>query len=68
MFLETITFLGNDMLIPIGDIQCIYTGYNGRSYKITIKCFSGSETEENFDDGDKMLARYKQLRTILKAK
>ena len=67
-FLETITFMGNDILIAISDIKCIYLTYVDKSHKIVIKCFSETETEENFSDGDKAVIRYQQIKDIIGAK
>jgi hypothetical protein len=66
-FLETITFMGGDILIAISDIKCVYISYKGKSHVIVIKCFSETETEEHFDDENAMANRYQQIKKILEA-
>ena len=67
MFLETITFLGNDALIPIEKIKYINTGYSERSYKIIITGYDG-DWVECFDTDEKMKIRYEMIKKIIKAK
>lgn len=66
-FLQTITFLGNEMLIPISDIKCIFLNYSEDTFKIIIKGFSETETSECFVSEQKMINRYHQIKKIIGA-
>jgi hypothetical protein len=68
-FLETITPLGYDVLIPIDSIIFILNAVsNTGSYMIKIKTDNG-EYEEYFDkDSDKCLLRYNMIKELLYAK
>ncbi len=65
-FLETITFLGNDALVPIDKIKYINTSYSDKSYKISITGYDG-DWVECFDDEEKMQKRYKMIKRIIQA-
>ena len=67
-FLETITFLGGDMLIPVTDIKCIYLSSTAENYKLVIKCFSDTDTEENFSTKEAYITRYNEIKEILEAR
>jgi len=66
-FLETITFMGNDVLIPIDRIKSVNLhGLKGYSIKITS---DDGEYEECFaDDREKWLLRYEMIKKIIGAK
>ncbi len=68
-FLETITFLGNDVLIPIHKIEYIMFKITDRgSYEINIKGKGKYEWSEFFDDEKKAEKRYNMIKEILEAK
>lgn len=66
MFLESITFLGNDAIIPIDKIKYINTSYSDKSYKITITGYDG-DWVECFPDEEKMRVRYDKIKKIIRA-
>jgi len=69
MFLETITFLGNDVLIPINRIEYIMLNINEKgTYVITIKGEGKYEWVEHFSNNKLALERYDQIKNIIKAK
>jgi hypothetical protein len=67
MFLESITLLENDVLIPINRIKYINTGYSAKSWFITITSDDG-DWIEGFGDEENMRQRYKMLKKIINAK
>ncbi len=68
MFLETITFLGNDVLVPISKIECVTYKATDNGYQICIKGQGEWEWQENFDSIEPANERYKMIKQILKAK
>lgn len=67
MFLESITFTGNDVLIPIDRIKYINYGYYENSFQIKIYSDDG-DWIECFDDDKKAQIRYQQIKNIVGAK
>jgi len=69
-FLETITFMGNDALVPIDSIKVItYRVNENGSYEIIITGKGKFEWVECFDkDKKKADARYKMIKEIIEAK
>lgn len=70
MFLETITAIGNDILIPINRIQFIYLFTNKipgkENLEIGIKIVGDNGYwEELFNDETKRAERYKELKNIV---
>ncbi len=65
-FLETITFLGNEALVPIDKIKYINLSATERGYKITITGYDG-DWEEHFPDNKKAYIRYKIIKKIIEA-
>ena len=70
MFLETVTFMGNDILIRIDHIKCVYITYSDGSHKIVIKMDDENKNEyiECFQCEDKLVARYQEIKSILNSK
>jgi len=66
-FIETITFMGNDVLVPIKKIEYIMMRANEKGYEITIKGRHEFEWVEHFADHKKALVRYKMIMKIIKA-
>ena len=66
-FLKTITFMGNDFLIPINSIRCVYSTFDENGCKIIIKFETDNETSEGFNDEDKMRVRFNQIKEIIGA-
>jgi len=67
-FLKTITFLGNDVLIPINKIENILISYND-GWRIKIKGEGDYSWEECFgDDEAKCYTRYEMIKEIIGAK
>lgn len=68
-FLETITFLGNDVLVPIKRIEYIMFRINENgSYEISIKGRGKYEWFEHFgEDEKKANARYEMIKGIVNA-
>lgn len=68
-FLETVTFMGNDVLIPIDRIKYINMSSNENGFVIKITSDDG-EWDENFYIKEEIKAkkRYKMLKEIIKAK
>ncbi len=66
-FLETITLLGNDVLVPIKDIQYVIYKINIEgNYEIHIKGKEENLWIECFDSNKKKAdARYKMIKRIL---
>ena len=71
-FLETLTAMNNDALVPINKIQYINFGYYGseKGWRIKIKTiYKNIEYEESFGENDeKALERYKMIKEIIGAK
>lgn len=68
-FLETVTFLGNDVLVPINSIRCITCRIGERgSYQIAITGEGEWEWVEHFEDSKKCDIRYKMIKEIIGAK
>jgi hypothetical protein len=65
-FLETITALGNDVLVPINRIKYVYTGHDGENYCIKIASDDGDWVENFGEDEAKMNARYNFIKHYLK--
>ncbi len=66
-FLETITFLLDDVLVPIDRIKYINSSYKS-GYRIKITSDDG-EWEECFgEELEKLLIRYEQIKKIIGAK
>lgn len=69
-FLETITLSGEDMLVPIKDIKCVYIKYseNG-SWVIVIQGENNNfQAEECFgEDLEKLEIRLDQIKSIIRA-
>jgi hypothetical protein len=63
-FLETISCLGNDALVPIDRIKWVILKY-GNCYELTIETDDGNWIE-CFGDHKKALARYNEVKEILK--
>lgn len=66
-FLETITFMGNDMLIPINSIRCVYSTFEEDGCAIIIKFEDNNKTSEHFEDEDKMTTRFNKIKYIIGA-
>lgn len=65
-FLETITFSGEDALVPIDRIKFVFRYYGEHGLKIKIVTDDG-EFEEGFDKNeDKANLRYEMIKKILK--
>jgi hypothetical protein len=66
-FLETITFLGNEALVPINRIKYVNFLYGD---KTSIKIVSDDgDWEEHFGhEEEKAIARYEEIKKILKGK
>lgn len=67
-FLESITFMGNDVLIPIKKIEYITLRQNNSNYEILIKGQGEYGWEEHFKDEKKALKRYNMIKEIVEAK
>lgn len=67
-FLETITWMGNDALVPIKDIQYINFKTHETSYEIEIKGKDALGWSEHFDDEKKARERYEMIKKIIGAK
>ncbi len=68
-FLETITFMGNDVLVPVDRIQYIMARCGEKGWEISIKGEGEFEWVEHFGDDDKkMLKRYNMIKHILEVK
>ena len=69
-FLETITILEDDILVPIEDIKFISVRYNNGSWVIKIQGKNDSfQFEEYFQlDTARLAKRYKQIKSIIGAK
>ncbi len=68
LFLESITFLGNDVLVPIDKITSIIFGCGEDGYKINIKGGDFFEFEEFFGrDEQKANKRYEMIKKIVRA-
>jgi len=65
-FLETITFMGSDALIPINRIKYINFSCSD-GYRIKITSDDGDWEECFGNDMDKANARYKMIKKIIKA-
>lgn len=69
-FLETITFFGDYILVPIKDIQFISIKYKEGGWIINIQgkndCFQLEECFQN--DEEKLTKRYDQIKSIIGAK
>lgn len=67
MFLETITWMNNDVLVPINRIKHLTLSYK-KDWEIRIVTDDG-DWEEHFDEyEDKARKRYEMIKSILKAK
>jgi hypothetical protein len=67
MFLETVTFLGDDVLVAIKRIK--YVRLSGGNDGHTIKIIGDDfEFEEYFKEHEQMCLRYKYIKSILKVK
>ena len=64
-FLETITFLGNDALVPIDRIKYINLSYND-GYRIKITSDDGDWEECFGKDQEKANKRYEMIKKIIK--
>lgn len=68
-FLETITFMGNDALVPIDRIKYINMCADGDGYKIKIHSDDGEWAECFYkSESEKANKRYKMIKEILGAK
>lgn len=69
LFLESITFFGNDFLVPINKITSITFSCEENGYKINIKGGEFFEIEEHFcrDEKKKANNRYKMIKKIVRA-
>ena len=65
MFLETITVVGNDVLVPLNRIKFIYCTCDNIGYKIHIVGDDG-DWIECFEDVDKQDKRYTEIKNALK--
>jgi hypothetical protein len=65
-FLETITFMGNDALVPIDRIKYINLRYT-TGYEISIVSDDGDWIECFDKDGDKASKRFDQIKQIIEA-
>ncbi len=66
MFLETITFFGNDVLVPISKIELIWITHDENGGEIHIKGEGKLEWVEFFGkDDEKLNARYEQIKKIV---
>lgn len=70
MFLETITFVGNDALVPVDKIKHINRGYYENGYQIKIKSiYEDAEWVECFGEDEKKCdERYRQIKKILEVR
>lgn len=68
MFLETITFLGDDCLLRIDDIECVFVSATQDSYQINIMMYGGDKHTEGFSDNEKLNTRYQEIKEILGAR
>lgn len=67
-FLETVTFFGNDALVPINRIECItFRVSDTGSYEINIKGKGKYEWAEFFEDEEEAQARYAMIKKIIEA-
>ncbi len=67
-FLETLTFLGNDILIPIDRIEYIVWRVNEKGcHEINIKGEGKFEWVEIFDTREKAEVRYNMIKKIIEA-
>lgn len=68
MFLETISFLGNDLLMPIDRIRTINLSYT-TGWEIKIRCDEDIEAVECFGgDEKKARKRYEMIKEIVQGK
>lgn len=67
-FLESITWLENDVLIPIDRIKFINRTFEGSSLVIKIVSDDGSWEEHFGQDEEKCEKRYRQIIHIIRAK
>lgn len=66
-FLETITFFGNDALVPIDRIKYINLLGTENGFKIVVVSDDG-DWEEHFTDAKKANKRYDMIKEIVEAK
>lgn len=67
MFLETVTFMDNDALIPINRIKYVNTGFGKDLHKITITSDADIQHEEYFRTIEELRVRYDKIKEILMA-
>jgi len=67
-FLETISCLGYDALIPINRIKSIAYSVTSKGYRIQIWCDDENDWTEDFTDKKKADFRYEMIKEILEAK
>jgi hypothetical protein len=68
-FLESITWLDNDVLIPIANIQhIVMKAKDNGGYQITIKGQGELEWEEHFKNEKDARTRYEMIKEIIEAK
>ncbi len=67
-FLETITFLGDNILVPINRIRYIYIRHI-KGWEIHIIGDNDIDLSEHFgEDNQKLNKRYEEIKKIIKAK
>jgi hypothetical protein len=65
-FLETITALGNDVLVPVSQIKIIWITYGQNGWEIHIKGQDNNEWIECFEKDEKKLnVRWTMIKYIL---
>lgn len=65
MFLETITFMGNEILVAISRIKCVYITRK-EGWEIHIIEVDDNKFVECFgDDDEKLDKRYEQIKKLL---
>ena len=64
-FLETITFSGNEMLIPVSSIRTIYKTADENSDKLVITFDEDNKTVEYFKTYEELERRYQEVKKLL---
>ena len=65
MFLKTIRFVGDDLLIRISHIKFIYTKGTQNGSQIVIVTEDNQTYTEGFTDDKKLSTRYNQIKEII---
>lgn len=67
-FLETITFMGNDVLVPVKNIRTILCRQTEKGFEIAIEEKGTFTWVENFPDEKTCQLRYREIKILLNAK